>query len=121
MCRYLVVRSDNGFTQTVATPVVAAFLATLPALHQVSTTTYHGVDATSGVQVLLLLCDSAGNYASYSDRPPADRVNRVELVCSCAGPQHDEEWEALAGQIADFLAWDVVDDETDEVLRPRPT
>jgi len=119
MCRYLVVRSDDQFTSTVPTPVVTSFLATIPTLQQDSPTVYYGLDGT--VQVLLLRCDHAGNYTHDRDWPPPDKVNRVELICSCFGPQRDHEWEALAGQVADLLAWEVVDDETDEVLRPRPS
>jgi len=113
MCRYLVVRPDDSFSRTVATPVVAAFLATLPTLRQTSLTTrYQG----AGVQVLLLHCDPAGNYAVVADRPAPAGINRIELICSCR-PQRYQDWEALAGLIAEHLGWEVVDDETDEVLR----
>ena len=66
MCRYLVVRSDDTFTESVPNSTVAAFVAT--------------ADPLPGVQLLLLHCDAAGGYA---------------------------------------FGWEVVDDETDEVLRPR--
>lgn len=93
-------------------------MATIPALQQVSPVSYHGLDAS--LQLLLLRCDADGNYASYDDRPAPESINRVELICLCRRPQRDDEWEALAGQIADFLHWEVVDDESDEILRPRP-
>jgi hypothetical protein len=97
--------------------MVTAFLATMPALRQATPATYHGLDALSGVWVLLLDCDQAGNY----DDKPSETINRVELVCSCNHPERDHEWEALAGRIAEFLAWEVVDDQTGEVLRARPS
>jgi len=117
MCRYLVVRPDDSFSRTVATPVVAAFLATLPTLRRTSPTApYQGV----GVQVLLVHCDPAGNYSMFADQPAPAGINRIELICSCHGPQRYRDWESLAGLIAEHLDWEVVDDETDEVLRPRP-
>ncbi len=114
MCRYLVVRSDDRFTRAVATPVVTEFLLSIAGLRQVSARSYHGLDAT--VQVLLLRCDQAGNYAVHTDQPPPENINRVELVCSCQGPQRYDEWQGLARRIAGFLAWEVVDDESDEIL-----
>ncbi len=108
---------DDRFTQAVATPVVSALLASIVGLHQISAGTYRGLGAT--VEVLLLRCDSAGNYARHADQPPPDSVNRVELVCFCQGPQRYDEWEELARRIAGLLAWEVADDETDEILH-RP-
>jgi hypothetical protein len=64
-----------------------------------------------------LHCDPAGNYAVVADRPAPAGINRIELICSCHGPQRYQDWEALAGLIAEHLGWEVVDDETDEVLR----
>jgi hypothetical protein len=120
VCRYLVARSDLRFTQAVATATVTEFLATIPTPQQDSSMSYCGLDAISGVQVLLLHCDSAGNYAYYPDRPPPEHINRVELVCSCYHPERDHAWEAIADRIAAFLGWEVIDDQTDEVLWPRP-
>ncbi len=44
----------------------------------------------------------------------------VELICS-SSPDSFAAQQALAGRIADRLGWEVVDDDTGEILQARGT
>jgi hypothetical protein len=120
------VRSDCRYSESVRTDLLVEFLDSVSDLRCTDHPAYYqGKGELGWLRVLIVACDSAGNYAVREGEVP-QRVNMVELIC-CSGdgtkvyePQAVEAATAMATRIADQLGWEIVDDETGEVLHTGP-
>lgn len=121
MYRYLIVRSDRLYGESVPACVLGEHLDSVPGLRRTDLAFYTAEDGLDWLHVTIAACDGAGNYAAHAGRVP-ERVNMVELICSSAdGHPAYEALQELAVKIADLLAWEVADSESDEVLYARPS
>ncbi|MFJ4572037.1 hypothetical protein ACIP4W_11495 [Streptomyces sp. NPDC088846] len=114
--RYLTVRSDCRYGESVATCVLVEYLDSVSGLQRTDPAFYRAEDGLDWLHVTIAACDGAGNYVAHEGRVP-QRVNMVELICSSTGghPAY-EAARVLAAGIADLLGWEVTDSESDEVL-----
>lgn len=121
MYRYLTVRSDCRYSESVPTCALVEYLDSVPGLRRTDLAFYRAEDGLDWLHVTIAACDGAGNYAAHEGRVP-QRLNMVELICSSAGgyPAY-EAARVLAVGIADLLGWEVTDSESNEVLHdPGP-
>jgi hypothetical protein len=84
------------------------FLASLPELQQTGPIAFGAAPGQPWVAVILAKTGPTGGYASDGSLIP--EIDIVELVCSYHG---DSAWyEALAQRIAEFLGWEVAQEES---------
>jgi len=117
--RYLTVRSDCRYGESVPARVLVELLDSVPGLRRTDLACYEAEGGRDWLHLALIACDSAGNYAVHKGKVP-ERVNMVELICSSGSPRAYEDARALAVKMADALGWEVADPDTDEVLHPDP-
>ena len=111
MTWYLTIRSDARYSHTAATEPLVEHLRTFPELVEVSQMDFRNATGFPWVCVILALADKSGNYANDGTVLPT--VNVVELVCG----DGDEGWyEALAGRVGSFLAWEVVEEHCGRIV-----
>ncbi|GAA2145210.1 hypothetical protein GCM10009760_33610 [Kitasatospora kazusensis] len=118
MTWYLVIRSDARYGESVPASALTAYLDSLPELRRTDLSGYTAATGPLGsVELVIASCAPSGGYAAYPDRLPAE-INLVELICSSSRSSFAAE-RSLAERIAERLGWEVVDDDTGEVLRAR--
>ncbi|MEZ0110503.1 hypothetical protein ABH920_004518 [Catenulispora sp. EB89] len=120
MYRYLTVRSDCRYSESVPARVLVELLDSVPGLRRTDLACYEAEGSLDWLHLALIACDSAGNYAVHRGKVP-ERVNMVELICSSDRPRAGENAQALAVRLADALGWEVADPDADEVLQTGPT
>ncbi|MER5623988.1 hypothetical protein ABT061_23420 [Streptosporangium sp. NPDC002544] len=118
MTYYLMVRSDKQFSEDVPSSVLVEYLETESGLHRTDASSFGSRSGLPWLNVVIARGDPSGNYAAFADQLP-QRVNLVQLNISSLDGSYPSALE-LAQRIADRLGWQVIDDETEEVLYTAP-
>ncbi|WP_194890995.1 hypothetical protein [Catenulispora pinisilvae] len=86
MYRYLTVRSDDRYGESVPVDVLVELLESVPGLRRTDLAFYEAEADLDWLHLALIACDGAGNYAVRKGKVP-ERVNMVELICSSGCPR----------------------------------
>ncbi|MFD7450858.1 hypothetical protein [Kitasatospora sp. NPDC059827] len=119
MTWYLAIRSDSRYGESIPTSALTEYLDSIPELCRTDLSGYTAEGGLLGwVHLVIASCGPTGSYATHPSRLPQD-INLVQLICSSSLGSNYEAQEALARRIAVRLDWEMLDDETDEILHAR--
>ncbi len=109
---YLNIYKDENLNSTCSTKELRDFLVNIPELKQVNEYEFKNGKSFPFTQLLILKAKSVDNWSNLDTNP---RVSNLVTIVSQKGENVDyEELKRVFIEIASFLNWKLVDEETDD-------
>jgi hypothetical protein len=109
---YLNIYKDDSLSGDVSTTQLRAFIATIPQLEQRGAFEFSNTASFPFTSLWLLKAKSLRSYSSNDTDPK--RTNLITIVCSKGENVDFRALESVFTQIAAYLNWTLVDEETDD-------
>lgn len=116
MTWYLTIRSDEDYSQYVATASLVEFLTSLSELQATGPATFRTTSGWPWMQLILAKCGPGSIGYQVRDDIAPPWINIVELVCT---DYNVPDWyDRLAGRIAAHLGWSAHEDHAGRQVWP---
>ncbi len=109
---YLNIYKDEDLSSNWDTKELKDFINGIPELRQVNNYEFKNIESFPFIQLLLLKARCMNNY-SESDTNP-NKTNLITIVCQKGKHIEFNELKRVFIQIASYLKWKLVDEETDD-------
>lgn len=109
---YLNIYKDNLLSEEVSTAELLDFISDIPELEKSRKFEFKNKESFPFTQLSLLKAKSLGSWSSDDANP--DKTNLIAIVSSKGSHNDFEELKRVFIEIASFLQWTLVNEETDD-------